>query len=88
MAKNKTGKHLKFYYENINAREMPRPGLCSCATSHYIEEALLDKFMPDNSTETMYSYWASGRKGASCYYKFTTLRQTTVLFMAAIAREL
>lgn len=85
MAKKKTGKHLQFYMDCMVAKEMPRAGLCSCSWNDFIDEDLLSIFKPDGISE--FKYWASGVKWDKVYI-FTPLRQTIVLFMAAMAGEL
>lgn len=86
MAKNKIGKHLKFYFSCIsNGFEMPKAGLCACSWCDFINEEILMMFKPDEAG--MFSYWASLKKGQD-YYEFTGLRQTIVLFMAAMNGEL
>lgn len=85
MAKKKAGKHLQFYSDCINMDEMPRSGLCGCAWGGYIDEELLFLFKPEYAS--MWSYWASGDNRYS-KKSFSPLRQTIVLFMAAINGEL
>lgn len=86
MNKNKkTGKHLKFYMDCMAKREMPKAGLCCCSWCGYIDENILELFEPHNAVP--FAYWASRRRN-SCAYKFNNLRQTIVLFMAAINGEL
>lgn len=76
---------------------MPASGLCSASLLGYIDENLLDLMEPtlaDNEQleaeglETI--YWASGLKESdpNVDYAFTQLRQTIVLFMAAMNNEL
>jgi len=85
MAKNKAGKHIRFYIDCLDKKRMPESGLCACSWYGLIDEDLLIDFKPELASH--FSYWASGRNIA-CYYKFTKLRQTIVLFMAAINNEL
>lgn len=84
MAKKQPGRHLRFYMDCIEKKEMPRCGLCSCAWSGYIDVELLNLFTPYNCS--VFSYWAAGRVANPD--TFTQLRQTIVLFMAAINNEL
>jgi len=88
MAKKKVGKHLKFYSGCFYSKKMPGVGLCSCAIMEYIDEDLLNLFYPDDSISTAFSFWASGHENKDCLYRFTPLRQTIVLFMAAMSGEL
>lgn len=86
MSKKKIGKHLRFYLACIkNGHEMPKAGLCACAWFDFINEEILMMFKPAKAG--MFSYLASLKKGQD-YYEFTGLRQTIVLFMAAINGEL
>jgi len=85
MPKKKKGKHLQFYIDCINMDEMPKQGLCSCAWCGYIDEDLLILFKPEGAS--IWSYWAAGDDSYS-YKSFSPLRQTIVLFMAAINNEL
>lgn len=88
MPKKKTSKHLQFYMDCMHKGRMPRVGLCSCAVHEYIDESLLETFIPDNTLTTAFSFWASGRQNKNCFYVFTPLRQTIVLLMAALNNEL
>lgn len=81
----KVGKHLQFYMDCIETKEMPNAGLCCNAWRGYIDEDILDLFAPKN--ESPFAYWANRRRN-DCAYKFNYLRQTIVLFMAAINNEL
>ena len=93
MRKNK--KHLAFYNACMKTRSIPRDGLCCCDA--YISLKLLDLFEPTISDCNQLSeqglsvgYWASGLNSYAWgkYREFTPLRQTIVLFMAAINNEL
>jgi hypothetical protein len=86
MAKKKIGKHLRFYMNCMKNGEMPRAGLCACAWNDYLMEESLMLFKPDDAG--MFSYWGSEKKGYDECYTFTKLRQTIVLFLAAINNEL
>lgn len=86
MPKKKTGKHLQFYMDCVKNGEMPKAGLCACSWNDYIYEELLMLFKPDHAGA--FSYWASLKGGYDECFKFTKLRQTIVLFMAAINNEL
>lgn len=97
MPKKKIGKHLQFYMDcmKLEAR-MPyllssyQGGLCSMAECNLISKKLFVLFSEDQES---YSYWADGQttKIHDCFDRrsqFTELRQTIVLFMAAINNEL
>lgn len=83
---NESRKHLQFYMDCMKKRQTPRDGLCSCAWGGYIDEELLMLFKPEWAS--IWSYWAAGERVRIKYNKFTSLRQTIVLFMAAINNEL
>lgn len=77
-----------------NVRIVGHCGLCSMARRDQISKELLTLFIPTEEDkkelrEEGYSavYWGGGDDG-SLPYIFTTLRQTIVLFMAAINGEL
>lgn len=94
------GKHLDFYERNIEHMIMPDEGLCMCASDDKISSDILEEyFQPtpeeryDLVTEGLSTfYWGSGISKYNQYdeiaYVFTPLRQTIVLFMAAINNEL
>ncbi len=87
MAKKKIGKHLQFYRDCMADGLMPYVGLCRCGMYDIINNDLLnDYFTPEDFMDAI-SFWASGEKN-DCCYNFTPLRQTIVLFMAAINQEL
>lgn len=89
MAKKKIGKHLQFYMDCMRDRNrlMPCHGLCRCALLDYICGDVLEKYFTPEDFSDAISFWASGKKG-DCEFIFTPLRQTIVLFMAAINNEL
>jgi hypothetical protein len=92
------GRHLDFYIKCMNDGKLPMEGLCSCY--RYIDyEMLEDLFSPDENDikglrekDMCYTYWASEAAsddfGEQCTRSFGPLRQTIVLFMAAINDEL
>lgn len=82
----KKKKHLRFYMDCLKKGEMPKAGLCACSWNDYICEESLILFKPDSVG--IFSYWASEKGGYNECYKFNKLRQTIVLFMAAINNEL
>lgn len=94
MSKKKIGKHLQFYMDYFNKEHMPGYGLCFLSRHGYISDELLELFEP-NGPETDIlgqagrdtAYWASDSDDPMMF-KFTSLRQTIVLFMAAINNEL
>ena len=88
------GKHLDFYYQCMEVGKMPyyetpsRGGLCSMSEKRVIDKELLNLF---NNNFSVLHYWADGREKVNPYddpYAFTPLRQTIVLFMAAMNNEL
>lgn len=93
MAK-KIGKHLQFYIDCHKNKELPGFGLCYCARHGHIDSSIFELFEPticdeDNLIAEGHdlSYWASGDEGINAF-KFTPLRQSIILFMAAINGEL
>ena len=93
------GKHLDFYYACSVTGKIPKDGLCNCAHSGYIDKNLLDLFEPIQRDSNLLDkrgqttiYWGSGLLQDSVlsdkYFGFTSLRQTIVLFMAAMNNEL
>jgi hypothetical protein len=93
MFTNKRGKHLKFYFDCLNNDGiMPRHngvyqgGLCLMVESNEIDKEIFNLFSED---QHVFSYWAD--ESDYCWenrYAFSDLRQTIVLFMAAINDEL
>lgn len=94
------GKNLDFYMQCIKVGEMPHHscgGLCPIARKGVIDSELLGLFEPYRKDETELEkeglskgWWASGLgiNDLNKYDAFTPLRQTIVLFMAAINNEL
>lgn len=91
------GKHLDFYKKCIEDKRMPDFGLCLCATRNLISEKILDRFEPSHKDMVIIQrqglssgYWGSGLSSEdhNRLFTFTPLRQTIVLFMAAINNEL
>lgn len=97
------GKHLDFYKKCMAKNKMPykygihNGGLCGIAyNTNLIDKELLELFNPTDDDALAYrisgtGYWGyehedEGHGGYST--KFTTLRQTIVLFMAAMNGEL
>lgn len=86
MPKN-NGQHLRFYINCMADGLMPYSGLCRCALYSMISADILQEyFEPDDFWNTL-TFWASGEAG-DFEYNFTSLRQTVVLFMAALNDEL
>jgi hypothetical protein len=96
MSEIKIGKYLQFYIDCMERNErLPDYGLCNA-----LGGTLLELFEPTASDEKELIkeglsalYWASGYPTDSKYdlqrwHSFTPLRQTIVLFMAAINNEL
>lgn len=88
------GNHLEFYYKCMESGLIPNAGLCLCKG---IDNQKLLLFEPPdnhkiNSASNCLSsaYWASGLRydDINRCHKFTPLRQTIVLFMAAMNNEL
>ena len=96
----KEGKHLKFYKDYIETGKMPVEGLCKAAVYDLIDGEILIKYFRPSSEELHEmnkrgeeaAYWASNTKknvkDNEKIFKFNTLRQNIVLFMAAINKEL
>lgn len=92
------GEHLDFYIKCMNDGKLPREGLCRCYK--YIDSEMLeDLFSPDDNDfkelrgkGMCQTYWASEAAvddfSDQCTVSFGPLRQTIVLFMAAINDEL
>ena len=91
--------HIKFYKQCMETGILPEDqwGLCNCAYEDLINPDLLDNLSPtiedcqqlinENLSTT---YWGSGLSVGDNkrYSRFTPLRQTIVLFMAALNKEL
>lgn len=96
MYKKKLGKHLQFYMDCMTKGCMDDFGLCNALKS----KDTLDLFLPtDDDIKTLKEeglsvlYWGSGlsldnKYDHQRYWVLTPLRQTIVLFMAAINNEL
>lgn len=94
------GKHLDFYEKCVVNMKMPGDGLCICANDGDISADILTEYFEPTQGERNHLidqglstwYWASGLNRRTNYsdiaYTFTPLRQTIVLFMAAINNEL
>lgn len=91
--------HLDFYNHCMRTGEMPFEGLCICARRGIIDAELFELFKPiggamqeleDHKKCTV--MWASDvdecDTSKECFSGFGPLRQTIVLFMAAINDEL
>lgn len=90
-------KHLEFYNRcMLSGNILPYGGLCECAELELIDESLLMLFVPERRSDTIWAaYWAYEFGIHDVNYNnkdhcigFTPLRQTIVLFMAAINNEL
>lgn len=80
------GKNIKFYLKCMKNKRMPYWGLCSSHSAGIIDSIYL--FKPISTDKVLnVCYWASGTTN-SRHFEFTTLRQTIVLFMAAMNNEL
>lgn len=93
------GKHLDFYITCIERGKMPTDGLCAAVTTRRIDMETFDLFIPTdddfqqlNKEGKCTSYWAGDLPdfdvSPETFTGFTPLRQTIVLFMAAINGEL
>lgn len=85
--------YLDSYYKWMETEEMPDDGLCNC----FISNESLELFKPNQEQvnrlrdeELSELYWGSGLhyNHPDRYSRFTELRQTIVLFMAAMNNEL
>lgn len=91
--KKKPGKYLKFYYKAIKSGRMPTDGLCRAFDltpegCYFTLPRHLGLFEPTMPGAT---YWGSGDETEGTYeqyFTFTPLRQTIVLFCAAMNNEL
>jgi hypothetical protein len=95
------GKHLDFYKKCVkDGNRMPyhyghyNGGLCGIAyNSDLIDKELLELFRPIGADVLKYEtaqsgFWGYGKIGFNYATEFTALRQTIVLFMAAMNNEL
>lgn len=91
----KKKKYLPLYYEWMRTGNLPQNGLCNCFGTS-LDETM---WLPNDGFEDFNlmfpkkrddPYWAVGecRNDANRHREFTPLRQTFVLFMAAINDEL
>lgn len=101
MARKKFRPHLDFYNKFAESKVMPgafvyaKPsGLCFLSTHNYLKGDLLDLFEPTDEDDKWLewegfdrTWWASENKDPMLGV-FTPLRQTIVLFMAAMNNEL
>lgn len=89
-------KYLKFYYECLEKGEIPHNGLCNCFGISYDDTTWapsedygddLRLFFPNESGVNS-GYWACEFNSVNNHRLFTPLRQTIVLFLAALNGEL
>lgn len=89
--------HLDFYKKCMLSGSLPCAGLCNNIS--WLDFITLELFEPTENDRRVLikenlrvTYWASGAKATDvsdlCLTGFTPLRQTIVLFMAAINNEL
>lgn len=81
-------KYLPLYYEWMKSGFTSDEGLCNSLPDDKYTSQLLSLFRPYGIS---YIYWGYGEENANTYdviNKFTPLRQTIILFMAAINNEL
>ena len=96
-------KHLEFYKACMETGVLPKEiyggGLCNCANEELIDTDLLDDLHPtDEDFDKLMDehknrcYWGSDLNSVeylnTLSHSFTPLRQTIVLFMAAMNNEL
>lgn len=87
-------KYLKFYKKCVKTGKIPKNGLCECLPQKSID--LISPSSEDlvilEEEELLTGYWGSGLRYYNLphdkAYKFTPLRQTLVLLLAAINNEL
>lgn len=95
---NKKTPLLDMYKEWLEAGKLPEEGLCKCIKSKAHEE-LLDLFNPSFNERVELAqvgfssmFWGSGLMVSDdhfqIWYSFTPMRQTILLFMAAMNNEL
>jgi len=89
----KIGKYLKFHFDCLESGVLPSDGLCNSLLGNSIQlfeptdldfKRLFKEGLP-------VAYWGCGCRYGSLYeraYKYTPLRQTIVLFLAAMNGEL
>ena len=90
------GKHLDFYYNCLLHGKMQTDGLCVASDEGLIDLEIFNLISPTDAEEDYlyeegYSklYWGAGLPGKLWgQNQFTPLRQTIVLFMAAMNNEL
>jgi len=93
-------KYLEFYHEYYG-HSLPQPGLCNCFGNYPrgIMDDALRLFVPNTEEKVKLArdgydlvFWASGLSRHddefNAAHEFTPLRQTIVLFMAAMEGEL
>jgi hypothetical protein len=100
MAKRRIGNHLQFYMDCMKHGVMPKSGICinTVDCGGPLSQELLYLFTPTDDDRIRLakkgyntSYWAAGiitMDQDKIYDEFTPLRQTIILFMAAINGEL
>lgn len=98
------GKHLDFYTQAMQGERMVTDGLCGAVGKKLIDKKIFGRFTPTGADLEallseglipdygLQSFWACGIDKSENWikrgYAFTPLRQTIVLFMAAINNEL
>lgn len=94
MKKNKPY-YLKYYKKFLKAGRLPDKGLCNAIPGIFEDETKIMEPTNDEILILRYDnlscdYWASGLhyEDSMKYHTFTPLRQTIVLFCAAINNEL
>lgn len=88
------GKYLNFYYTNLKRGHLLHDGLCNCDNINKNKLMLFEPTCNDYTEldieNKSSAYWGAGVNYESPHkaYGFTDLRQTIVLFMAAMNNEL
>lgn len=90
----KEKKYLPLYYKWMDAKRMPEAGMCNCMDN---KDQMFILFKPTSKERDRLDksgfcpvFWASGLLANSDgeFTSFTPLRQTIVLFLAAMNNEL
>lgn len=86
-------KHMEFYFACMESGELPDDGLCRCKAVDQIRLAIFEPTLSEKDTlraeRKPVGYWANGeaflhQTMGEMTRGFTPLRQTIVLFMAAL----
>ena len=88
--------YLNCYKKWLSVGSMPDEGLCICFAHDDLTHSEVKQFEPNDSDLKQYkirrksggTYWGSDSSSDPRYHEFTPLRQTIVLFLAAMNNEL